>query len=320
MALAHNPQTDAAALVGNNYTVRVLEPSRPAVDEAPFFADDPASPGADAGAVTPTTAGTQSWEELIRDRPDLAGFARTHWLANRGPLPAVPRNYPAARNAFHRLAYSVVAEARRSANGKFGLRYTHRGFGTPFFGDDEQVRVEGAELVHQHGDRVVDTPITTLRAAAEFVGIAPTTEAAEHDSPPLGDLDEPLAVTPEAGEFLGQWYGLAWAVLEELRATPDAFDPERVQLWPGHFDPALAVGNAETNGRATYGMSPGDDAHDEPYVYVGAWGDVDRSDPYWNEQNFNGASLPYSDIVSSPDPYQVVLDFVRAGYDKLNAA
>ena len=63
-----------------------------------------------------------------------------------------------------------MAPARRHANGKVGLRYTRHGFGTPFFGDDMQVRVAGAELiVDEHGDER-SAPITTLDAAAALVG------------------------------------------------------------------------------------------------------------------------------------------------------
>lgn len=317
----HDPAAEAAAIVGTDVTVRVLEPSPPANDTAPFFADDPAAPGeSDRPIVTPTTGGDLTWDDLVAERPELADFARGRWLGARGSLPAVPPGYPAARDAYHRLAYSVVAEARRLANSKFGLRYTRGGFGTPFYGTDEQARVEGTLLIRQHGDRADAIEITTLRAAGEFFGLTPGTEPAEHDSPPLGDLDEPLPVDPATGAFLGEWYGLAWAVLEELRLTPGAHDPERTQLWPGHFDAALAMGDAERGARATYGLSPGDQGHDEPYLYVGAWGDVDRSDPYWNEKTFNGASMSYAELRGHADPYTAALDFFRAGHERLTAA
>ena len=263
MSHHHHPAAEAAALVGPDLTVRVLEPSPPTVTEGPFFADDPAARGDATGAVvTPTSGGDSTWDELIADRPELADFARERWLGARGGLPPVPAGYPAARDAFHRLAYGVVAEARRLANTKFGLRYTRGGFGTPFFGADQQVRVEGTLLIHQHGDDADVHEITTLRAAGDVLDLTPGTDAAEHDSPELGDLDEPLAVDAATGAFLGEWFGLAWAVLEELRLTPGAHDPERTQLWPGHFDPAIAMGDADANGRATFGMSPGDHSHD----------------------------------------------------------
>jgi hypothetical protein len=319
MSHAHDPAAEAAALVGPGLTVRVLEPSPPAVTDGPFFADDPAAVGVgDQPIVTPTSAGDRTWDDLIVERPELAAFARDRWLGARGRLPEVPAGYPASRDAFHRLAYGVVAEARRVANTKFGLRYTRGGFGTPFFGDGEQVRVEGTTLVRQRGAEADSIEITSLRAAAEFVGVEPGTTAAEHDSPALGDLDEPLAVDAATGHFLGQWFGLAWAVIEELRLTPGAHDVERTQLWPGHFDPAIAMGDPDVNGRATYGMSPGDHNHDEPYLYVGAWGDVDRDDPYWNETTFNGASMSFAELAEADDPFVAALTFFRKGYVSLN--
>ena len=40
-----DPRQEAFDRLGGRYEVRVLEPSPPAVDEEPWFADDPAAPG-----------------------------------------------------------------------------------------------------------------------------------------------------------------------------------------------------------------------------------------------------------------------------------
>ena len=319
-APAHDPAAEATAVVGDGYEVRVLEPSPPAVAEEPFWADDPADPSPSGAGplVAPHSGGDFTWDEMIAARPELADFAADRWLGARRQLPELPSGYPAALFDFHRLAYSVVAEARYQCNAKFGLRYTRGGFGTPFFGDDTQVRVAGDQLVVQAAMRARSTTITTLREAGEFAGVAPGTTAAEHDSPELGDIDRPLDARAEVGEFLGAWFGLATAALEELRFSPGVVDPERVQLWPGHLDPAIAAGDAESGGRATYGLSPGDHSHDEPYIYVAAWGDVDRSDPFWNETSFNGASLSFSDLVSTDDHYGAAVAFLKGGYAGLN--
>ena len=319
-AAAHDPATEAAAVVGDGYDVRVLEPSPPAVAEGPFWADDPAHPssrGADP-VVAPHSGADLTWDDLIAARSDLAGFAADRWLGARRQLPVLPPDYASALFDFHRLAYSVVAEARYRCNGKFGLRYARGGFGTPFFDDDVQVRVAGDRLVVQEAGQARAAAITTLREAGEFVGVAPGTTAREHDSPELGDIDRPLDVRADVGEFLGAWFGLATAALEELRFTPGVIDPERVQLWPGHFDPAIAAGDAESGRRATYGFSPGDHSHDEPYIYVAAWGDVDRSDPFWNEEDFNGASLSYGALCAAEDHYGAAVDFLRDGYARLS--
>ncbi len=160
--------------------------------------------------------------------------------------------------------------------------------------------------------------ITTLRAAAAFVGIdEPGTVAMEHDSPELGDIDRMLNISAQVGETLGWWFGLGAEVLAELVAQPGAVNAENVVLWPGHLDIATDIGDPAA-GRASYGLSPGDHSHDEPYVYVGAWNEVDRTESFWNDEHFAGASLAYQDLLGVADPKAMVMEFLLAGYNKLN--
>lgn len=77
------------------------------------------------------------------------------------------------------------------------------------------------------------------------------------------------------------------------------------------------MGSHEKGQRASYGASPGDDAHPEPYLYVASWGEVDRNDPFWNDPTFNGASLTYSEILDSEDQLQTAQFFFRRGYERL---
>jgi hypothetical protein len=79
-------------------------------------------------------------------------------------LIATPNRYVEGRLDAHRLAYSVIAEARRASTGRFGLQWTKGGFGTPVF-DATQVRAEGTELVghvseSQRGKSVSSRPAT----------------------------------------------------------------------------------------------------------------------------------------------------------------
>ncbi len=318
-----NPQAEADAIVGNGLTTRVLEPSPPAVATGPWFADDPAAVEnggqVTARVVTPTSAGDLRWADLAASDETVAAFCQPRWLANYQPLSAVPDHYPVRRDDLHRLAYGVVSNARKAANGKFGLRWTMGGFGTPFFGNDTQVRVERNLLVVQQGDKIEAETITTLGAAAEFLGVEATSDQAEHDTVALGDLERPLTVDQELVAFISDWFGMATMALEELRCTPRAPDPSRVQLWPGHFDVAVEIGDAESERitRATYGASPGDAAHPDPYLYVGPWGPVDPSDPFWNDAAFAGASLPYVAIQGDPNPCGVALGFYRQAFSRL---
>ncbi len=311
---------EARPFAPEGHEVRTLEPAPPAVVDGDFFADDPAALDvADGPVVTPTSAGAVTWDAVARANPDAAAFAASRWLGAYRSLPRVPDGYVAACEAYHRLAYAVVAAARHEANGKFGLRFTAGGFGTPFFGDDRQVRMVGDVLVMQSAGSARTLVPGSIGEAAAFVGVAPSTVAAEDDSPALGDVDAPLGLRADVGAFLGDWYGFATSVLEELRLVGSADDQVgRVQLWPGHFDPAVEIGDPDDGSRATYGASPGDGSSDDPYLYVGPWGDIDSSSPYWNATSFPGATLPYSELLAADDPRAAALDFFRTGYDLLH--
>ncbi|MCP5027281.1 MAG: hypothetical protein GY929_13455 [Actinomycetia bacterium] len=321
----HSPLSVASELVGADYDARVLEPSPPTVSSEPFFADDPVSasdnrrPG--TRLVVPAgMPGHLSWDAWLVDHPEHADWVASRFLGGTRRLPETPKDLGTTRESLHRLAAYVIAPARHRANGKFGLRWTHGGFGTPFFGDDRQVRVEGIQLVDQQGPTTRVAPITSLRAAAEFLRSDIDTEtAAEHDSPAVGDPDEPLAIDEQAAQFLGAWYGMAFAALELLRSDDASVDPSRPQLWPGHFDPAIEVGDDDH--RASYGASPGDGGIDEPYLYASIWWpdriSIDTGDPAWNAPSFTGAVLRRSDFPTDADPVVVAASFWRSARNRL---
>ena len=105
---------------------------------------------------------------------------------------------------------------------QIGLRFTTGGFGTPFFGDDEQVRIEGDRIVRQAGGRARDEPLTTLAAAAALAldGPPDLAWAEGSDVPPAGDPRATLGLDPVAARLLGDRHGFAWSALEERRADP----------------------------------------------------------------------------------------------------
>ena len=51
---------------------------------------------------------------------------------------------------------------------------------------------------------------------------------------------------------------------------------------------------------------------------MGPWDEADRSDPYWNDDAFGGALLPYAEIIAVPDPAGAVFEFLYAGFDSIN--
>lgn len=235
------------------------------------------------------------------------------------PLGTPPDTLSETREALHRLAAYVIGPARYRVTERFGLRSTPGGFGTPEF-DGRRIRVEGLELIDEVANVDADRrqTISSLQSAADFLGspVDPDT-AAEHDSPTLGDVDAPLAIDEAASLFLGNWFEMAFTALGQVAADEASVDASEPQLWPGHFDPAIEVGDADHRG--SYGASPGDHSIDEPYVYVSLWypdkAGVDKHAPIWNARSFTGSILKLSEFPPNADPVEVAAAFWRAGRD-----
>ncbi len=249
-------------------------------------------------------------------------------MSSSPTLPAsLPSGFSAQREALHRLATYVIAPARYRATERFGLRWHPGGFATPPFpgadGVENQIRVNGTALEFQQGSAVATAPISTLQAAADVLGGPVDAEtAAEHDSPAVGDVDADLGVTADVVSFLDQWWGLGTKALEVIRADEASVDPTEVQLWPGHFDTAIEVGDEDR--RASLGASPGDHNTPEPYLYVSAWWpdrlNIAADNPFWNADGYTGALLPVSELLGATDPLADAVAFFRQGRDELIAS
>ncbi len=212
-------------------------------------------------------------------------WRRQRWLGPFGRLAELPRGYLQTRLALHELAAGTISPAREAVNGKIGLRWTLGGFGTPFFGADRQLRVEHAMLVRQEGERATREPLGR-------------------------------GVEREAAAAIGEWFGFGTSVLEALRARHPGLEPSRVQLWPEHFDVSLELGIGAV--RATYGGSPGDEGHYEPYLYVAPWGETPRGER-WRARGFSGAELPYALLLEASSQRGLAIEFFEACMRDLRA-
>lgn len=235
-------------------------------------------------------------------------------------LSPLPEHFVSTKDSLHQVAFFAVSPARYKSVGRMGLTATPGGFGTPPF-DDSVARVEGDMLVFEKDGNVASRTITTIREAARFFGLEYEASwfADFHDPLDPADPDEIVAVEDGAARALGQWFNFAFEVLRKLGAQgTEEDDVSQVQLWPEHFDPATELGDQERGRRASFGASPGDSGHDEPYFYVAPWGDIDTSNSYWNDRSFRGSSLGYARLVGSDDPVQTALDFLLEGYGILH--
>jgi hypothetical protein len=210
-------------------------------------------------------------------------------------------DFGATCDALHRLAVYVISPAQRLVNGEIMLEATPGGFGTAAL-PDGQIRVDGTHLVVERGNTSKRAAITTLNEMAAFAGIEPDVGQQElFDVPPHGDLDDPLAVDRRSAEDLAAWFRFTTDVLEPLRAEATSTDEvSAVRLWPEHFDAAIDMGDDNTGHRATYGGSPGDASHSEPYLYAAPW--AGRVDDFFDDAHFTGASLSYYQILAGADP------------------
>jgi hypothetical protein len=219
-------------------------------------------------------------------------------------LEPLPDSFIATRLALHRIAAEVVAPARKPHN-EIALAQTPGGFGTPpfeFEGRSLRVRVEGTDIVVEQDGGERRAPIESVAQAAELVGADLFPDGMPNDSTPLG-------IDAIAAERLAGFHAFGARVLDALLATVSPADEaSAIVLWPEHFDIAVEVGPEQLGRRATYGASPGDDDHPEPYVYVVPW-QAQTSGGIWNATGFGGAELDYDELLAADGPEEKVADF-----------
>lgn len=187
------------------------------------------------------------------------------------------------RRALHALAEQVIAPLRVQATGnEIALRPRPGGFGTPELPEGGWVGTDGTDLVRVDADGAEErTPIASLLDAADFVGL---------DAAAGALTDAPLEVSAGAAQILAE----VWASGEEALLAFGGDDAAPI-LWPEHFDIAIE------HNQATYGISPGDDDHLEPYAYISLWSppaDLQTGpSTFWNAVGFTGAERPWTNDV-----------------------
>jgi hypothetical protein len=237
-------------------------------------------------------------------------------------MSGMSNSLPALRT-LHLVGVHVVARARQQATGRFSLRVTPGGFGTPEFGaDSRRVRVA-------HGTLIVEADApgapsstahaihgTSMRALATAAGVDLGAGLdVGRDTPDMGDPDAPLELEPAGAGDLVEWFRIVAAALDSVVATvPPTSGASLARLWPEHFDVAIDV-VAKPDVRVNLGGSPGDSFSGEPYLYVGPWTDDRPGDgDFWNAPF--GAALTRSQLAAD-DAVGSAAAFLLDGFRRL---
>ena len=186
------------------------------------------------------------------------------------------------------------------------------------------MRVSGAHLVVESD--AVDAASangmaiggSSLAQLARFANVDLTeTIDVGHDTPPLGDVDAPIALDEAEATELMAWFQQSNAILDTVISSLSPHAARTLpRLWPEHFDVAIEA-QATAERRVNLGGSPGDGSSDEPYLYVGPWTADRPGDPdFWNAPY--GAMRTRSQLAADPDGIVAAgIAFLLDGYARL---
>jgi len=228
----------------------------------------------------------------------------------------LPPTFATTREAVRTLACYVISPARKARTGHIALAPTADGgaIGTPPADPGPWIGVRDDRLVVDPGS---NAPVTTLAAAADLVGVALDPDpGVGHDIPAFAP-DAPLPIDVAASRALAAWYAYGAAAHAALLAQHgDRYSMVAPQLWPEHFDLAVAIDCGGGRG-VNVGFSGGDEGEPTPYLYVGPW---DRSvleagDPFWNSPF--GRTIGYEALRTAGDPVAAATDFVAEALRRL---
>ncbi len=242
----------------------------------------------------------------------------------------IDEHHDDTRAVLHRIANHVLARAEYRSTGRISLRATPGGFSTISFGGDlQRLRLSGGLLVRESAAtartwvRTIAIDGTSLAELASFADVDLSEDfSTGSDTPPVGDIDEPITLHGTSALLIANWYGIAAQALDRLTFAAPAFAaPSLVQLWPEHFDIALDAAfdpAAPADRRVNVGGSPGDGFHSAPYLYVGPWTPERPGEAaFWNAPF--GAVLGHEAIAAAPDPVDAALEFFRTGFELLTS-
>lgn len=191
---------------------------------------------------------------------------------------ARPDALTATRESWHRVAEHVVSAARYARTRHFTLVPRAGGFATPpLDAAGTVIAVEGDQLVVADSLGQRRAPLTTVGAAAAFVGVEPGFPRALYEPATPLEPEAPLFVDASSAQLLADWFALGADALRGFAAGIGDDPVSAAKLFPEHFDLGMTVG------AVNFGFSPGDTYVPEPYAYVGPHQlPAPGSNPFWN--------------------------------------
>jgi hypothetical protein len=216
-------------------------------------------------------------------------------------------DFTPTREALHRVAEHVVAAAQARAGAGIRLRCVAGGGFETLVGlpDGRRIGVIGRRIVVDgpHGRR--DAELTTVAAAARFVGTEPGLPSGIYDAATPFEPSRLLDIDDRAAAVLFDWFALADDALRRFGEDVGG-GPQQPVLWPEHFDVGITID------AVNYGASPGDQHVVDPYLYVGPHAGPPTRDEYWNTAF--GAARTITDVRSVDDAVR----FFAAGRNRLD--
>lgn len=236
-------------------------------------------------------------------------------------------SYTQTRQALHAVTVHILARARFEATGRFSLRVTPNGIGTPEFGNNlTRIRINGHSLLvesDQPGSarcHTIEIDGATLKELAHTAGVDLSKKLdIGHEAPAPQETDKPLELDHGSAEALGTVFITANRILDATLASLGGCAKTPPRLWPEHFDLAIEAQVSSTQ-RVNLGVSPGDEFCETPYIYVGPWTSARPGPTSWWNASF-GAFRPLRDLGTlEPEITQAGVEFLLDGVSRLQNA
>jgi len=120
-------------------------------------------------------------------------------------------------------------------------------------------------------------------------------------------------------------YSLVDIIFKTFKGTI-SFETSPVQLWPHHMDIAFTCcpNTKKSIDQIAFGYLTGDETIDEPYFYITVYPELEDTSyitlsehAHWNADEWQGVVLKYSDLISTDNPGEVLINHLQNTFDQI---